>query len=154
MEFSTSLYSLGIRNPRCCCFYCVGVDVLGLKLELGVTIDQSESLLKDTASSQEHKKNFSFILYFISNKIVNMLNRAFETQVGRFIWQECIKWFKPMAAADCQQCMAAEPVSHRHQCFGVDGMNLQRFHLLTFYLDAIQVAWKELVVEVMDTVHK
>ena len=44
-----------------------------------------------------------------------------------------------MAVADRDQCLKGEPFGKAYICFGIDGINFERFHLLTFYFGALLV---------------
>lgn len=76
-----------------------------------------------------------------------MSKKSFETQVEGYVWSEAIRWINRMAVAECDQCFKGEPFSKAHQCFGIDGINFERFHLLTFYHDALLITWDQLEIK-------
>lgn len=82
-----------------------------------------------------------------------MSKQIFETQVEGYIWSEVIRWINRLALADCDECFKGEPFGKAHQCSGIDGINFERFHLLTFYYDALIVTWDQLEIkEIMENV--
>ena len=76
-----------------------------------------------------------------------MLNESFETQVEAYLWGEIVRWINRLALADCEKCIHGEPPSCTHECSCIDGINFERFHLLTFFNEALLIAWDELKME-------
>ena len=70
-----------------------------------------------------------------------MLKDCFEFEVERWMWETIVYWIPKLARADCHQCLCDIHFNQNHQFSGVAGVDFERFHLITFFQEAVLVAW-------------